>query len=186
MEIAFPRLPQLSDQLFTRSRLVVPSLSSSFSPRIWTRWDRVPRVLVSTQSVAILRRILQDRGNAAGDRRWNSREMREQAVRRDRSVGPSVGPSVGRSVGQSLGEGEGVAHASGTHPRQHRVRMADVDLGDCHVAGEELGQDLDARSRSTIERVAHGPRVRIFAVPQAAEAHRVLASGRFLLLHLHT
>lgn len=89
-----------------------------------------------------------------------------------------------RSVGLSLSRGEGVAHASGTYSRLHRVRVADGDTRDRHVAGEELGQGLYARPRSTIERIAHGPRVRILAVPQAAEAHRVLASGRFLLLHL--
>lgn len=93
MEIAFRPFSPLTDQrrLFTRSRLDVRSLSLSCQ-RIRTRWDRAAprRVLVSTQSVAILRRILQDRGNAAGIVVGISQETRERAVLRYRSVGRSV------------------------------------------------------------------------------------------------
>lgn len=62
--------------------------------------------------------------------------------------------------------------------------MTNGDLRDRHVGGEKLGQGLHARPSSTIEGVAHRPRVRILAVPQSAVAHRVLASARLLLLHL--
>jgi len=100
-----------------------------------------------------------------------------RAVRRVRSVGRSI-------IG--LGEGEGVAHTSGSHSRQRSVRVTDGDLRDCHIAGQELGQVFHASAGSSVERIAHGSRVRILAVPQAAETRRVLASGRFVLLHLYT
>lgn len=92
---------------------------------------------------------------------------------------------VGRSIIGS-GEGEGVAHTSGSHSRLHSIRMTDVDLRNCHIAGQELAQSLDASAGSTIERIAHRSRVWILAVSQTAEARRVLASGRFVLLHLYT
>lgn len=72
--------------------------------------------------------------------------------------------AFGRSI-IGLVEGEGVAHTSGSHSRQHGIRVADVDLHDCHIAGQELRQGLHASARSTIERIAHGSRVRILAVP---------------------
>lgn len=103
---------------------------------------------------------------------------------RERSA--AFGRSVNRSIIRSSGKGEGVAHTSGSHSRHHCVRVADGDIPDCHIAGQELGQGLHASAGSAIEWIAHGSRVRILAIPQAAEARRVLAPGRFVLLHLYT
>lgn len=102
---------------------------------------------------------------------------------RRRASGPSR--LVGRLIIGS-GEGEAVAHTSGSHSRLHSIRMTDVDLRNCHIAGQELTQGLDASTGSTIERIAHRSRVWILAVSQTAEAHRVLASGRLVLFHLYT
>jgi len=72
---------------------------------------------------------------------------------------------VRRSVNrQDSGEGEAVAHASGSCPRQHIVRMTNADLRHGHVAGEELSQGVHPRACSAIEGVAHGSRVWILAV----------------------
>lgn len=114
-------------------------------------------------------------GNARWGR-WNSRWRCANGPQR----------SVGRSIIGSSGKGEAVAHTSGSHSRHHSVRVADGDIPDCHIAGQELGQGLHASAGSAIERIAHGSRVRILAIPQAAEARRVLAPGRFVLLHLYT
>jgi len=63
------------------------------------------------------------------------------------------------------GEGEGVAHTSGSYSWQHSVRVTDVDLRDCHITGQELGESLNASAGSTIERIAHRSCVWILAVP---------------------
>lgn len=145
--------------------------SSVRHPRIWTGMGNVSRFhaisRVSTTDIARLLVGMRDRDGNAGILGGGAR-------------------TVGRSIIGSSGEGEGVAHTSGSHSRHHSIRVADVDLSDRHIAGQELGQRLHAKAGSTIERIAHGSRVRILAVSQAAEARRVLAPGRFLLLHLYT
>lgn len=71
-------------------------------------------------------------GSLLGNTRWKVLKFAAEVgeVVRHRLVGRSI-------IGS--GEGEAVAHTSGSYSRLNTIRMTDVDLRDCHIAGQELG-----------------------------------------------